>query len=126
MIRESHIDTMGHVNNATYLEIFEDARWDLITSRGYGLKEVHERKITPVILEIDIKFKKELRNRENVRITTECLSYEGKIGKLLQIMYNEKGDEACTASMVIGLFDLSTRRLIAPTPEWRKAIGLDL
>ena len=26
-IRESHLDTLGHVNNAVYLVLFEEARW---------------------------------------------------------------------------------------------------
>ena len=46
-IGESHLDTFGHVNNAKYLEIFEDARWELISKNGYGLEEVHRRKIGP-------------------------------------------------------------------------------
>ena len=37
VIREQHLDTFGHVNNAKYLEILEEARWDLITGNGYGL-----------------------------------------------------------------------------------------
>jgi thioesterase III len=27
LIREEHLDTFGHVNNARYLEIFGQARW---------------------------------------------------------------------------------------------------
>src|SRR3954471_21083657 len=97
MIRESHIDSIGHLNNATYLEIFEDARWDLITKNGYGLKEVHESQISPIILEIDIKFLKEVKNRENVVIKTESLEFQGKIGKLRQAMVKENGEEAAVA-----------------------------
>ena len=33
VIREQHLDTFGHVNNAKYLEILEEARWDLITAQ---------------------------------------------------------------------------------------------
>lgn len=27
VIREHHLDTFGHVNNAAYLDILEEARW---------------------------------------------------------------------------------------------------
>ncbi len=40
VIREQHLDTFGHVNNARYLELFEQARWDFITDNGFGLEQV--------------------------------------------------------------------------------------
>ena len=40
IIKEMDLDTFGHVNNARYLTLFEDARWDLITKNGYGLKKI--------------------------------------------------------------------------------------
>lgn len=122
-ILERHLDTFGHVNNATYLEIFEEARWDLITKGGFGLKEIQERKIGPVILEIDIKFRKEVGLHEKVRVATELLEYSKKTGKMRQTLFNQKGQEACIALFVFGLFDLKRRKLIPPTPKWLKAIG---
>lgn len=121
---ESHLDTFGHMNNATYLRLFEDARWELMTSRGYSLKEVQSRKIGPVVLEIALKFKRELKNRETVRIRTSVLKHEGRITTVRQIMFNEKGEEACIGDFVFGLFDLSARKLIDYTPEWKAVLGL--
>jgi len=123
-IRESHLDTFGHVNNAKYLEIFEEARWELISKNGYGLNEVHERQIGPIILGVNIQFKKELLNREEIVITTQVESYEGKIAKLCQKILKSNGDEACIANFTFGLFDFQKRKLIVPTPEWLKAIGV--
>ena len=123
LIRESHLDTFGHVNNATYLQIFEEARWDLISANGYGLKDIQKMKKGPVILEVNIKFLSEIKLRENVRITTEMLEYKGKISKLRQQILKEDGTLACEAIFVVALFDLQTRKLIAPTDEWKKAVG---
>lgn len=124
-IIETHIDTLGHVNNATYLQIFEEARWELITKNGYGLKEVHEKQQSPIVLGVEIKFLKEIKNREKIIIRTRCFDYTGKIGKIEQNAFNEKGEAACTALFTFGFFDLKTRRLIPPTPEWIKAIGME-
>ncbi|MES2964751.1 MAG: acyl-CoA thioesterase, partial [Bdellovibrionota bacterium] len=124
-IREFHLDTFGHVNNAVYLELFEEARWDIITARGYGLDTVMKTRIGPTILAVNVQFRRELKNRENVVIKTNVVSSEGKISILRQALFNEKGEEACTADFTIGLFDLNQRKLVLPTPEWRKAIGLD-
>ncbi|MDZ4676503.1 MAG: acyl-CoA thioesterase [Oligoflexia bacterium] len=124
-IREFHIDTLQHVNNATYLAIFEEARWELCTKNGWGLKEVHEKQKSPIILEINIRFKREVHCREKTIIKSRCIEYEGKTGKLEQILFKENGEEACSATIIFGFFDLKTRKLILPTPEWLKAIGMD-
>lgn len=123
LINELHLDTFGHVNNATYLQIFEEARWDLITKNGYGLAEVHRLKQGPTILELSLKFKREIRNREHITVETFCRSYERKIGKLTQNMINQKGEISCEMDMTFGLFDMTERKLIEPTPAWKRAIG---
>lgn len=61
-ILEGHLDTFGHVNNASYLEILEEARWDLITRNGYGLDAVRRLGIGPVVLEAHLRFVRELHN----------------------------------------------------------------
>lgn len=124
-IKETHIDSYGHVNNATYLSLYEEARWELITPRGFGFKEIHKRQQGPVILEVNLKFLREIRLRETITITTEMLQYNGKIGSMLQKMIKEDGSVASEATLVFGLFDMKERKLILPTPEWKAAIGLE-
>jgi acyl-CoA thioester hydrolase len=124
LIREAHLDTFGHVNNATYLAILEEARWELITRNGYGLDEVVRRRIGPTILEINLKFQRELKNRQRISIRTWMESYAGKIGKVVQQIVDADGNLCCEALFTIALFDLTARKLIPPTPEWIKALGL--
>lgn len=123
LIRESHLDSYGHVNNATYLTMYEEARWEAITQRGYGFSEVHKTAIGPVVLDVHIKFIKELVLREKIRITMELVSYEGKIFKLKQSMIKENGEVASEAMLTGALFDLKNRKLILPTAEWLRAVG---
>jgi thioesterase-3 len=122
VILEKQLDTFGHVNNATYLEILEEARWDLMTQKGYGLKEVQERGIGPVVLDIFVAFKKELRLREKIRIETVISDYQRKIGHIDHVIFNSKNEIAVTAKLTMGLFDLKARRLVLPTPEWINAL----
>lgn len=124
VIQEFHLDTFGHINNATYLQLFEQARWDLITGNGYGMTAIHKTKKGPVILEVNLKFQKEIRLREKVKITTELIDYSGKVGHLRQRILNSKEEIAAEALFTFGLFDLENRKLIDPTPEWKKAVGL--
>ena len=124
VISEAHLDSFGHVNNARYLELLEQARWDLITERGFGIDTIRRTHTGPTILEITIRFMRELSPRDVVTIRTELLSYEKKIGKLQQQMLKADGTVACEAVFTIGLFDLERRRLIEPTPAWAYAVGL--
>ncbi len=123
-IKEAHLDTFGHVNNAVYLQLFEEARWEIITPRGYGLETVHKLQIGPTILGINLQFRREVRNREDCVIRSWLTSHERKISVLRQVLVNSKGEEACIADFTMGLFDLKARKLIEPTPEWRVALGL--
>ena len=121
---ETHLDIFGHMNNATYLRIFEEARWDFISQAGYGLPKILQSQLGPVVLEVNVKFKKELRNREIVTIESVCTDYVKKVAKLTQVMRNEQGEDCCQADFVFGLFDLKARKLVMPTPEWLQAVGL--
>ena len=121
MIRESHIDTFGHVNNASYLQMMEEARWQMITEGGYGLDKVRETQQGPVILEVNLKFLHELQLREKINIQTELIEYRGKIGKLRQTVVKENNQLAADATFVFGLFDLKIRKLIDPTAAWKLA-----
>lgn len=123
-IKETHIDSYGHVNNANYLSLYEEARWELITPRDYGFYKIHELKKGPVILEVNLKFMKEIRLREQITITCEIIDYKGKIGHMKQQMIKADGAVASEAVFTFGLFDMQARKLIEATPEWLRAIGL--
>jgi acyl-CoA thioester hydrolase len=123
LIKEHHLDTFGHVNNATYLALFEEARWEFVTDNGYGLQKMIETGLAPTILEVKLRFLKEIRLRDEVVIQTQIPPYKGKIGMILQTIM--RGAEVCcNAEFTMALFDLKERKIVPPTPEWLKAIGL--
>lgn len=118
MIREHHLDSYGHVNNATYIQILEEARWESITRTGYGYDKVQSSKIGPVILEVSVKFRKEVKLRENIRVSVLAEPMKGKIGIIKQTILKEDGSVALEGFVTYGMFDLKARKLIDPTPEW--------
>lgn len=123
LIRERHLDTFGHVNNAMYLELFEEARWEFVSAKGFDLDTIHRLGIGPVVLEFNLQFLKELRLREEVVIQSQLLGYDKKIGRMRQDIINEQGEFCCKAQMTFGLMCFETRKLILPTAEWLAAIG---
>lgn len=122
-VKETYLDSFSHVNNAAYLMLFEEARWDFINNNGYGIKKIKETGLGPTILHIDISFSKELKARDEIIIESETISYKKKIGKLVQRILRS-GEVCCTAEFTIGLFDVNQRKLVLPTDEWLKAIGI--
>ena len=125
VIKESHLDSYGHVNNAAYLALYEEARWEAVTNRGYGYKTIHQTGLGPIILEVNLKFLKEIKLREKIIITLEVVSYEGKICIFKQQMLRENREVASEATFTTSFFDLKNRKLILPNAGWLKAIGLN-
>lgn len=124
IVTETMLDFMGHMNNATYLTLFEDARWDFITANGYGYPMIQSSQKGPVILEVQLKYLKELTLREHVKIQTDVIDYGSKVGRLRQQMIKSNGEVAAEAIFVFGLLDMARRCLIPPTEDWKKALLL--
>ena len=126
-ILEHHLDTFGHVNNAVYLEIYEEARWDFITKNNLGMKEILESKVGPVLLDLSMTFKSELKNREKIKIISQARpEMRNKFVMTLdQKMMREDGKLASTLTISVGMMDLNERKLISPSLEWLKALGLE-
>jgi thioesterase III len=124
-IRELMLDSFGHVNNAVYAQLYEEARWDFITRNNYGLARIKELQIGPVILDMKIRFKRELLNREVILIKSRTSALiSSRIMVLEQIIYKSDGKIASEAEFTVGLFDMKGRKLVDATPEWLKAIGV--
>ena len=133
-IHEGHLDTFGHVNNAKYLELFEQARWDWITSGGYGLTKINETRKGPVVLECTLSFRRELTNRQPILIRSWIEKFGPKVSTVRQDLELRAAPSSsasdvpgvcCSATFTMAFFDLSTRRIIEPTTEWRRALGVE-
>ncbi len=122
MIKENHLDTFGHVNNAAYLTLYEEARWDFITKNGYGLEVIQNEKKGPVVLDVNLRFKRELKNRQVIKIHSQSLDMSSKIMKMRQVMVNEAGEVASEALFTFGFMDMQLRRLVEMPEQWLRAV----
>lgn len=123
-INESHLDVFGHVNNAVYAQLFDQARWDFITENGMGLSHIEETSVGPIVLEMNIKFIKEVRNRETLRIFSQVQKVLRSRMVITQSMKNTAGEEVAVGEFVCVIFDLKKRRPRPPTEAWLKACGV--
>ncbi len=124
--KEKHLDNFSHVNHAVYLQLYEEARWQMLTDNGYPLSRVLETRLAPVILDIQVVYKKELKNREEVTIETISLESTNRLViNVEQTMYNEKKEIASTLKMRMGIMNLDSRKLLTPNDDWKKALSLE-
>lgn len=125
LIRESHLDSFGHVNNAVYLELLEQARWEMITAGGLGLAEVQARRQGPVVLEVTLRLRRELRLRDRIRIETHVEDTKRIVFHIRQEIFNAQGVRCTEADFKFGIFHLDERRLLRPDDVWRKALQME-
>jgi acyl-CoA thioester hydrolase len=102
----------------------EEARWEWITRGGYGLSEIAQRRQGPTLLECTLRFRRELRNRQVVRVRSWVEDYVGKVATVRQDMFSDEVQPSCSATMLMGLFDVEARKLIVPSAEWLACLGL--
>jgi acyl-CoA thioester hydrolase len=124
-IKEIHLDSFGHVNNAVYVQLYEEARWDFITKNGFGLEVIQRDQVGPVLLDLQVRFKREIKNREFIKIQSQAREIiSSKIILLEQKMINSFGKIASEALFTVGFFDMKERKLITPPQEWLAAVGI--
>ncbi|MFY0545161.1 acyl-CoA thioesterase [Brevibacillus sp. H7] len=113
VVRSTDVDFIGHVNNARYLEYFEWARFDWICRLGFTLEELQRRQIMPVVVNVNINYRKELRMLEQVQVRSSALRASEKSFVIRQELYNQKGELACDADVTMVMIDARERRAVA-------------
>lgn len=86
-VRGYELDSYNHVNNAVYLNYFEQARWDIIRVTGL-LDKLLADKIFLVVTEINIRYSKEARLFDNILIRSK-VEFSGPYVIFKQYMFNE-------------------------------------
>ncbi len=122
-ISEADLDVFGHVNNANYLKLYEQARWDFINKNNYGLDKIQADRKGPVLLEVHLKFRRELKTGHRILVLSQCQKIENKFMALRQVMIRDDLKLSSEAIFLIGFFDLDSRKLIQATPDWLSAVG---
>ncbi|WP_326665279.1 acyl-CoA thioesterase [Streptomyces sp. NBC_00385] len=112
-VRGYELDTQGHLNQAVYLQYAEHARWELLRAAGLPQEKLLADGVGPVALEVTVKFRRELRGGERVRVSCRFDYGQGKTFTIAQQILKEDGTVAAEITGVAGILDLTTRRLVA-------------
>lgn len=118
-IKETMVDSMGHLNHALYLTVFEEARWDMCLVQGMTIEKMHERGIGLVVIEANVQYRKEVCAHDRVLIKTRFLDVHRKIWRVEQTMERADGSICAYLHLKGGMFDLKARKLLLADKEWR-------
>ena len=124
VVRSEHLDSYGHVNHASYLNLFEDARWALLEEYGQGHKTVLAQKMGPIVTECHLRYRRELRLAEHLKIhSTFRPSLKKHLMVVDQEIIKDDGAVACYAEVTMALMNLDERSLVPINEQWFQIIN---
>ena len=124
-VRGYELDTQGHLNQAVYLQYSEHARWEMLRAAGIGQNDLIAGGIGPIVVEVNVKYLRELRGGDEVDVTCEFGWAEGKVYRLGQQILKKDGTLCADIVVVGGIMDLRTRKLVPNPAERLAAVASD-
>ncbi|MFC4492800.1 acyl-CoA thioesterase [Streptomyces ovatisporus] len=112
-VRGYETDAQGHVNQSVYLQYAEHSRWMILDAAGIRQADLLAEGVGPVVLETTVKYRRELRAGDEVRISCEFDWDEGKTFRVRHEILGPDGECAARVDSVGGVMDLERRRLVA-------------
>jgi thioesterase-3 len=111
-VRGYHADFYGHVNNARYLEFFEEDRWAHLET-SLDLQEWASRGLIFLVVNINVNYRKAVGVGETILVSTEFEKIGNKSAVLLQkIVLKETGEVAADALITFVISDNSGRAVV--------------
>lgn len=116
-IRGYHCDSYGHLNNARYLELFEEARWSLLEEANI-IQPLKERGLLFFIVNINVNYRRAVDDGFTIEIHTQTDEIKRKTISFKQTMY-EKGSDTVLSDAIVTfvLFDPDQGKAITIDPE---------
>jgi len=117
IVKEDHIDPIGHVNNIKFVSFLEDARGEWYRRAGISYEEMRRRKIGTVILKLDIMFLKEARLGDTLKIITCPKKLGTKSFVFEQKIYNQSEELITEVTVTSVMFDTNLRKSMPVVDE---------
>jgi len=116
-VEPAWIDYNGHMNMAYYHVLFDRAVDEGFGLVGLGREYMEERKASFFIAEIHTLYRRELKARDQVRVTLQLVDYDEKrIHYYMEIRHVEEGWVAASMEGLSLHVDMETRK-VSPFPD---------
>jgi acyl-CoA thioester hydrolase len=122
-VRWADCDANGHLRNTGYSEYAIEVRMAYLVEHGFGLAEMRQHGIGPVLLREEIDYLRECHMGEELTVTfvTAGLSADGARFKVVHDLWKQNGKQAARIVVLGGWIDLKLRRLAPPPDGLREA-----
>ena len=121
-VRGYHCDFYGHVNNARYLELFEEARWRYL-EEGLDLGYWKERHMGFVVVAVTLNFRRPAGLNTPLLINSSIDRLGGRSGIIRQEMLNEEtGKTIADAELTFAVIDLRTGKALPMEGEVKEGL----
>lgn len=119
-IRFNDVDKFGHVNNAVYLNFYDTAKTNYIST---VCPNVDWEKDAIIVVYIEITFKAQIYSTDNIAVETAVTGIGNKSFDLSQRVIDTGTNEVkCTCRSTMVTYDLTARKTVPLKDEWIKAI----
>lgn len=116
-VEPAWIDYNGHMNMAYYHVLFDRALDEGFSLLGLGQEYVEERKASFFAAEVHTLYKRELKVRDQVRVTLQLVDYDEKrVHYYMEIRHAAEGWVAASMEGLSLHVDMETRK-VSPFPE---------
>ncbi len=111
-------DHMGHINIRAYLELFEEACWQLYAELGLTPSLLRSGAVHMAAVQQNVSYQKELHAGDTVAVRTGVLELREKVLRFRHELFNtETGDVCSTCEFTVVCLDPQARRSRAFPPE---------
>ncbi len=123
-VRSTHLDVMGHVNNAKYIEFLEWGRCDELEKHGIDLWAMVKGGMGFAVVNLNVNFRREAFVGEVLVVESAFTKIRNnKIGIVEQsIRRRSNGEVVCDAEVTFLVFDLRTHKSISMPEEIRRLV----
>ncbi|TGK10008.1 acyl-CoA thioesterase [Leptospira fletcheri] len=109
-VRWDELDSNRHVNNKNYQGYLDEARMRAMRAWGAPMEEFADKGFGPVILNLNLKFLKEISYPEEITIESDLILASPTRAVFEQKILLSNGKLACQASTEWTLMDLKRKR----------------
>jgi len=121
-VRGYHCDHFGHVNNARYIELLEEARWSLFEEQAAPNFFEQEGGAVFVVVNINVNYRRPAVLRDVLRIESGVCRVGRSSGVVRQEVFNQRGEPVADAEVTFALFDPATARSRPLSPTMRQTL----
>lgn len=121
-VRGYHLDFYGHVNNARYLELLEEARWRMLEGAA-SLKDWQARGLGLVVVRIEIDYRRPATLDDELEIVSDVARVGGRSGTVRQVVTRVgDGERIAEAMVTFVVVDTRTGKAMALEGELLEAL----